>query len=61
MTEIKVGDTVKLKIDSDNRVLMFVEGIDPEDSEYLELVWLDKDGNVIQRRIRKIALEVVKI
>jgi hypothetical protein len=59
MTEIKVGDTVKLKIDSDNRVLMFVEGIDSEDSEYLELVWLDKDGNVIQRRIRKIALEVV--
>jgi len=59
MTKIKVGDTVKLKIDSDNRVLMFVEGIDSEDSEYLELVWLDKDGNVIQRRIRKIALEVV--
>lgn len=60
MTEIKVGDIVKLKIDSDNRVLMFVEGIDPEDSECLELVWLDKDGNVIQRRIRKIALVKVK-
>lgn len=59
MTEIKVGDTVKLKIDSDNRVLMFVEGIATETSEYLELIWLDKDGNVIQRRIRKIALEVV--
>lgn len=59
MTEIKVGDTVKLKIDTGNKVIMFVEGIDPEDSSYLELIWVDKDGNVIQRRIRKIALEVV--